>query len=463
MVVSMFELTPKERVKKARIKLLREKPFFGYALMHVHLVSKNDPKPRGPKIVYNEKFVENLDDDELQAVLCHELLHYLLGHTKRAKAARRKLRAEKDRQYYRRMNIAEDCVVNAILLKNGFKLPRTKVVIDGSEVKVRQGGIIPGIDYSSGRLVVRLQDAGEKKYEIWDPDQKSAEEIYWEIRDFTVGGGSGDEEDNDTMYFSDDETYEEENDDDRDRKGGDGDENGDRNRDECKDKDENDGGKSVSGSGSGGSKEDCMGKTPDELLSEAYTYAKMQGNAPAGFDRLVTEVLKPKVNWKALLRRYLAQMVPYDYSYLKPSKSSPPDIILPGVVKAEHLEALVAVDTSGSISDEELAQFLSEIRWVARNYPSIDLTLVSCDAEVQTEEQIRSRHGLERFRPKGGGGTDFRPVFNLAMKRRARLIIFFTDGFGAFPERKPPFPTIWIVSAQGAPESHFPFGKVIKM
>jgi len=206
-----------------------------------------------------------------------------------------------------------------------------------------------------------------------------------------------------------------------------------------------------------------MGKTPEELLSEAYTYAKMQGKEPAGFDRLVTEVLKPKVDWKALLRRYVTQMVPYDYSYLKPSKRSPPKIILPGIAKGEQVEALVAVDTSGSISDEELAQFLSEIRWVARNYPSINLSLVSCDAEIQTEEQIKSRYELDRFRPKGGGGTDFRPVFDLAMKRRARLVIYLTDGWGTFPEKKPSFPVIWVVTEQGAPENHFPFGKVVKM
>jgi len=202
---------------------------------------------------------------------------------------------------------------------------------------------------------------------------------------------------------------------------------------------------------------------PEELLSEAYTYAKMQGKEPAGFDRLVTEVLKPKVDWKAVLRRYLTQMIPCDYTFLKPSRKSPPKIILPGITKAEQVEAFVAVDTSGSISDEELAQFLSEIKWVARNYPSINLTLVSCDAEIQTEDQIKSRYELEKFKPKGGGGTDFRPVFELAMKKRVKLVIYFTDGYGTFPEKKQPFPVIWAVTEQGAPESHFPFGKVIKM
>ena len=424
-VLNVFELTPKERVKKARIRLLREKPFFGYALMHVHLVSKNDPKPKGPKIVYSEKFVEQLDDDELMGVLCHELLHYLLGHTKRARAVRKKVGAEKDRQYYRRMNIAEDIVVNAILVKNGFKLPVREAAVGNSKIKIRTGGIVPSVDPRTDRMFLQLVDAEGKVYEVWDPDKKSAEEVYWEIRDFAVPEADGDD---DTMYFSDDEEDE-------------------------------------SGGGKGSAEESCRsrGKSPEELLSETYTYAKMQGKAPAGFDRHVMGTLKPKVNWRAVLRRYVSQLIPSDYSFLKPSRKSPPNILLPGIVMAEHLEGLVGIDTSGSISDRELDQFLSEVKWMAKNFPSINLTLVSCDAEIQTEEQIRSRYEVDRFKPKGGGGTDFRPVFELAVKRRAKLVIYFTDGYGEFPEKEPPFPTIWVVTEQGAPESHFPFGKVIKI
>ncbi len=420
-----LNLSPKERVKKARTKLLREKPFFGYALMHVQIVSKDEPKRRGPKIVYSEDFVKTLDDDELMGVLCHELLHYLLGHTKRSKAMRKKVMAEKDRQYYRRMNIAEDVVVNAILVKNGFKLPDREVTVYtvNGLITLKVGAIIPETDYRSGRMFVRLTDAEGREYVVWDPDKKSVEEVYWEIRDFAVPE-EGDGED--TMYFSDDEEDE-------------------------------DGGGDHGGGGFGNR------KPPEELLSEAYTYAKMYGNAPAGFERLVEGALKPKIDWRAELRQYVAQLIPYDYSFLKPSRRSPPGIILPGIVKGEHLEGLVGIDTSGSITKEELNQFLSEVKWMARNFPSLDLTLVSCDAEIQTEEQIRSRYEVDKFKPKGGGGTNFCPVFELAMRRRAKLVIYFTDGWGEFPERAPKFPVIWVVSERGAPKSAFPFGKVIKM
>ena len=392
------DLTPKERVIRARIKLLREKPFFGYALMHVKLVPKGKERGvRGPKIVYSEGFVKSLDDEELMAVLAHELLHYLLGHVRRTKEMKKNVRA--DEYFYHRRNIADDIVVNAILVRNGFKLPRPRLIVDGYEIKVRAGAILPTKDYSSGRLVVRLVDSNGKKYEVWGPDEKSAEEVYWEIRDFVPEIGNDDE---DTMYFSDDEGC-----------------------DSCGD--EGDGEESsmeVCECGTGG----FLGKTPEELLSEAYMYARMQGKEPKGIERFVTEFLKPKVDWKTVLRRYVSQMIPYDYFYYKPSKKSPPNIFFPGIVKGEHLEALIGIDTSGSITQEELNQFFSEVKWIARMYPSINFTLVTCDAEVQTEDQIRSRYEIDRVKPKGGGGTDFRPVFELAAKKRVKLLIYFTDG-----------------------------------
>lgn len=433
-----IKLSPRDRIKKARVRLLRNHPFFGYALMHVSIVSNDEPKPPGPKIVYNEKFVESLDDRELEGVLCHELLHYLLGHIQRAKMMKKKLSSEADKQYYARRNIAEDIVVNAILIKNGFVLPKPKIKVENGNIEVKQGAIVPQLDYATNKTYVILRDAKGRKYEIWEPENKSAEEVYWEIRDFAVPESCSGSGDNDTMYFTDDTTDE-----------------------------SNDGGEQ-SGNGQNGDKEKQGGgcfpspKSPQELLSAAYTYAKMQGKEPAGFERQFRIALKPKVDWR-ILRRYVINMIPYDYSYFKPSKKSPDDIILPGVVKGEHLEALIAVDTSGSISEEELSDFMSEIHWLARNYRSIKFTLVSCDARIQTEEEIRSKFDLRKFKPRGGGGTDFRPVFDLAAKRRSKLIIFFTDGYGDFPTRPPKIPTIWIVSKSGAPESHFPFGKVLKM
>jgi predicted metal-dependent peptidase len=155
-------------------------------------------------------------------------------------------------------------------------------------------------------------------------------------------------------------------------------------------------------------------------------------------------------------------MIPQDYTYLKPSRRSLSGVYLPSIAKDKYLEALVAVDTSGSISGQELNQFLSEIQWIARNFP-IRITLLSVDADIHDKIELRCFADVRKITGlRGGGGTDFRAVFDYAVKHRKRLIIFFTDGFGTFPE-KTDIKTIWVVSPNGAPSKNFPFGKVIRI
>ena len=100
---------------------------------------------------------------------------------------------------------------------------------------------------------------------------------------------------------------------------------------------------------------------------------------------------------------------------------------------------------------------------IARNFP-IRITLLSVDADIHDKIELRCFADVQKITGlRGGGGTDFRPVFDYAVKHRKRLIIFFTDGFGTFPERPPSIKTIWVVSPNGAPSKNFPFGKVIRI
>jgi len=203
----------------------------------------------------------------------------------------------------------------------------------------------------------------------------------------------------------------------------------------------------------------------DKIIAEAYNYAKMVGKVPAGIERHVEAVLKPKIDWRKVLRDLILPMIPQDYTYLKPSRRGlSTGVYLPSIAKDRYLEALVAVDTSGSISGQELNQFLSEIQWIARNFPAFRMTLLSIDADIHDKIELRCFADVQKITGlRGGGGTDFRPVFDYAVKHRKRLIIFFTDGFGTFPERSPNIKTIWVVSPNGAPSKNFPFGKVIRI
>jgi predicted metal-dependent peptidase len=67
---------------------------------------------------------------------------------------------------------------------------------------------------------------------------------------------------------------------------------------------------------------------------------------------------------------------------------------------------------------------------------------------------------------EGGGGTDFRPFFEMLAEGRdpaQTLCVFLTDGFGVFPEKAPSVPVLWVVTESGLDEHRFPFGEVVRL
>ena len=130
-------------------------------------------------------------------------------------------------------------------------------------------------------------------------------------------------------------------------------------------------------------------------------------------------------------------------------------IIEPDELREERrLERIaVAVDTSGSCSGEVMKGFLRELLAVLRDGggPKLEFTLIQCDAEIQKVETLCAEDFVEQICSgmtfNGWGGTDFRPVFDYVREAResedgVKLsgLLYFTDGWGAYPEEKPDYP-----------------------
>ena len=90
-----------------------------------------------------------------------------------------------------------------------------------------------------------------------------------------------------------------------------------------------------------------------------------------------------------------------------------------------------------------------------KSFGSYQLTVIQCDAEVQKVEVFDD---MNPFLPnyqwvaKGGGGTDFRPVFEYIEEHselESKLLIYLTDGCGSYPEHAPAYPVLWMVSPGG--------------
>ncbi|NEO82649.1 MAG: hypothetical protein F6J87_00025 [Spirulina sp. SIO3F2] len=200
-------------------------------------------------------------------------------------------------------------------------------------------------------------------------------------------------------------------------------------------------------------------------LQRAVTVARstrQQGNIPAGIRREIDEITAPQLDWRTYLWRYLVQ-TPTDFAGF--DRRFIGEGLYLETLQGESVQVFVAIDTSGSISDEQMRQFLGEVLGILRSYPHLQGELYYVDATAYgpyaiTEEQIAER-------PLGGGGTSFIPFFEQVAEswdgQQQAVCVYLTDGYGAFPTLEPELPTLWVVTSDGLELEQFPFGETVRL
>ncbi len=185
-----------------------------------------------------------------------------------------------------------------------------------------------------------------------------------------------------------------------------------------------------------------------------------RGDAPGDAVRAFTSA-PPRVPWQRIFQRHVQHALAKDaYDPRRPNRRwMQEDLVVPGLSGERVGTVVVALDTSGSMGPDELAEACAEIRALASQVE--DLRLVVADARVQEVVEIDALgRWLQRGKAKGGGGTDHRPVFDWIRKARVQpdLFIGLTDLYSSFPAQRPSFPVLWVT-----PRAHgnAPFGRVI--
>lgn len=177
------------------------------------------------------------------------------------------------------------------------------------------------------------------------------------------------------------------------------------------------------------------------VAADVRRASQSRGTVPAGLERWASQTLAtPAVPWQQLLRGTLRRVLAseagrVDYTYKRPSRHRVPGIIRPGM-RAPALTVAVVVDTSGSMSESQLAAALAEISGllsssgIARGQVSV----LACDAEAAAPQKVRSAADV---RLTGGGGTDMRIGIDAAARMRPapHVIIVLTDGYTPWPSR----------------------------
>ena len=439
-------------------KLVIQQPFFACVILSQELKITNSVQTAavdGVHLFVNPSWYLSMDPKERITVMAHEAMHLTNKHNIR--------RGERERRLW---NVATDIAINKHLIKSPFKLPRDEGHVGQYDDDNRYG------DGADAEYIYSClyKEAKDKEKEIQDQMQQESEEDI--PNDNTQGNGDSEPEDN-------------------------------AENEETQDTDDLDSGNEPSQSDQDNPsaldqaieqiREDMnlaeCGEVLDHPLLVAYPHtqdveeleiemnittqkamniAKKRGIMPTSIKEEIERSYDEKVNWRDVLSQWVDGICPADYNWLYPHDVHlQDDLILPSMKAEGYGKIMVAIDTSGSMSNEELQLAVTEVfnalqAFFDNQQEDASIQLVYCDSEIHSVETIYSPSQVTN--PSGRGGTSFSPVFDYVKKspEPPMGLIFITDGYCyVYEHDKPPCDVVWLLTSKLAKDFDTPFGKCI--
>jgi predicted metal-dependent peptidase len=399
----------RERVSLVRARLLEWTPFFGHLCLKMRVViSKIVPTAAvtpDAKMIINPRFAKDLTNAELAGLICHEVMHPAFQVFER--------RQDRDMKLW---NVAHDYAINWIIQEMTNKSGKSG---DNAIVKLPEGGLLS-------------DKYAEKDDHGHITGYMSAEEIYNQLLEEGPGGeGEGEDE------------------------------------------------------GQGGIGQDCRPDLADDPnpsdierkrredfwkvavveAAQVNEQSRNRGNLPSNLLKLIKDIVEPRVDWPMALARWVGENGKRsDYTYRRPSRrSEAAGAILPSLKKHGVADVIVLWDTSGSMNGRE-EEILGEVIGICRD---LDMTLrvVCCDMGICSDTPGVEEYDDIKDEIKGGGGSDFRPAFDLFREEGwDGVIVAFTDGMIGVPAEMPEClrGTLWVLNEGEEPPTNA-WGDVIKI
>ena len=165
----------------------------------------------------------------------------------------------------------------------------------------------------------------------------------------------------------------------------------------------------------------------------AAAQAAGAGNLPKEIERIIQQFTEPKMNWRELLQQQIQSVIKNDYTFARPSRKGwHSGVILPGTNYDETIDVCIAIDTSGSIHNEQVQDFLGEVQGIMEQYKDYNIKIWCFDTEVHNEQDFgASGESMDSYKIEGGGGTDFMANWNYMKENDIvpKKFIMFTDGY----------------------------------
>jgi predicted metal-dependent peptidase len=185
-----------------------------------------------------------------------------------------------------------------------------------------------------------------------------------------------------------------------------------------------------------------------DIVSESYQRYRgsLSGSVVAYLDAKINKA-KPEINWFKELSRFVGSTITTKHRLTK----AKPNLLVDeyyGKVLLIKKKILVAIDVSGSVSNDELIVFYNQLRFI-NNTDNI-IEVMQFDSDVKVEPILYTNLNVNKIKIHGRGGTDFQPpidYFN-TNKRKYDMCIVFTDGEASTPT-KPHKPILFVISSQG--------------
>jgi predicted metal-dependent peptidase len=417
------------KLTRARAQLLLNQPFFGTLCLRLKLMAGPVPTMAtdGRRILYDPTFVNSLQPAELEAVLAHEVLHCALGH-----------HCRRGQRVPRLWNEAADLAINPLLVANGFSLPEGALIdpaFDNLSAEEIYARLLQGNGGSSGSEQTQSPQPQGSGGSTVGPQQGSPNQ---ESSDSRSGDQSAPQQGGNTE--TNQETIPPP------RRGGFG---------EVLDATAEDG-KPASEAETSRQQHEW-----NIAADQAIRSAKACGHEPANLERPLSESRETKQDWRTILRDFIAARTPSDYRWSPPNRRYVGSgLYLPSIERAGLGTIVIGVDTSGSIGQEELEQFAGEISAISDEASPEAIHVVYCDAAVQSSQQFGPSEPVA-LEPKGGGGTDFRPVFEWVEANQIApvCLIYLTDlcchSYPPIPE----YPVLWVTESRRTA----PFGETVRI
>jgi len=442
-------MTATEKIQKARAGLIYDQPFFASLALRLLLVEDRSIKTAGTNgkvLKFNPEWIDSLSLDQTKGMLAHEVLHIGNCHHTR--------RGGRDVKLW---NKAADYAINDVIIQCGLVLP------DGTLTGM-------GTDKSAEQLYNMLYNeppeggggggggGGQGQQQQQQPPQQGQQP-----------GGQNQPQPGNQPGQQPGQSQGNQPGNDPGSQGGQGDQDGQsqgQGQDQGQDNDP----------GGCGGIEDAPGKdgqapTQADLdmaeqeakigLSQAAQQAKACGKLPGALERFVKDIIDPKVDWRVYLRDFIERASRNDYTWMEPNRRHVMNgIYLPSLKSKEIGEVVVSVDTSGSVGNHDLQQFISEVNSILEEYDTT-IHLLPVDHDVHdpkeyTQDDLPLVAGVT-----GGGGTSFVPPF-LHVERNGITpccMVYLTDGYcDDYPREIPDYPVLWVSSQRKITP---PFGEVI--